>query len=385
MNINIQNLNELGLNTTNVTGTSINLFQKEFETQSFYNSTTGLNLKSILIERFKPSCPGCNPEIPEGVIFRVCEQENCLSEVTNTTRYLNQEVYLFFSYEDPILNFNSSIKRVEIYKNLVYINQQDQDSNPACSSTFTRIGTNDAIMIKCQLQDSGSNLFKFQLYSTELDSTNTTVGSTTNIINNDETPKEVLITFNVLDPLSTEMGDIFNIYLMTIAGFGLYASCCISLAIFQIVKTVQGAEFREDSEDEELGHEIDDLRQIRNERDGFEMENIPNMSNMGSRMKNITQRLLVPDTYKTPFREESSRIQAGQSLPFSQSNQQSQQINNHNLQRGQSIPVETRTSYQYNEPLKRVQTEGEIKVVYEDGKRKVKRRVKRKKKKNIDQ
>lgn len=96
---------------------SIELFLKDFETQTFINKDSQLIVKNVMVERFdQKSCHSCNIKKSEDLIFRFCEDENCTIPLEQEARVdKDKPCWFFLAYESPFYTYNREIQVVEIY------------------------------------------------------------------------------------------------------------------------------------------------------------------------------------------------------------------------------------------------------------------------------
>lgn len=122
-------------------GQFLQILQLDLETQTFYNSKSGLNLKSVLIQRFNDECVNCEYNIDDGLTMKTCKDAKCEVSITNSTVHMSQRFYFILAYNSPIYNYNRQIQRVEVY----------QTGNLIDSSKYTigeaSLGTNSGKMV----------------------------------------------------------------------------------------------------------------------------------------------------------------------------------------------------------------------------------------------
>lgn len=129
-----------------------------------------------MLELFEDQCLNCDLQIDEGLTYRICSDQKCLTEIKNSTRLIDSSVYVYLAYNDPVYVFRRGIVDVEVYQNSVLLNETSD-----YTITQVNIGTVSGVMIKFDLLKTGDLFYEFRVryYDPSLLATTTATSTTT--------------------------------------------------------------------------------------------------------------------------------------------------------------------------------------------------------------
>lgn len=136
--------------------TYIELLDKDFESQTFYDINTGQKVKSIIIELFDNLCSDCNVKIDDGLLFKLCSDADCQVDLVNNTLAYNSNFTALFAYESPVYNWDMQIQAVKVLVG------DTEMSNFAYE--IVDLGTNNAMKVSLNNNASGTWTYEFRVY-----------------------------------------------------------------------------------------------------------------------------------------------------------------------------------------------------------------------------
>lgn len=136
----------------------IELYKTDIETQTFVPLTNSFNSHSVMLERFSNKCLNCDLQSSPGLIYRLCSDIKCTSDIFNSTSLIYSGLYLFLTYSDHRYNYKRAINHVEI---LVNSKQLILDKDYQVENKF--LGTNSGKLIKLGLDYTGEMNFEVRV------------------------------------------------------------------------------------------------------------------------------------------------------------------------------------------------------------------------------
>lgn len=116
MVVKVQSLEKFEV-ATDLKESSLELHQESLEVQMFYDKTTNMNMKSILIQRFEDTCPTCNITVDPRLVFRACLDKLCANPLNSSEIQNKTVLYFLIGFADPELTYNSNITSISIFAN----------------------------------------------------------------------------------------------------------------------------------------------------------------------------------------------------------------------------------------------------------------------------
>ena len=275
-----------------------------------------------MLELFEDQCLNCGLQIDEGLTYRICSDQKCLTEIKNSTRLIDSSVYVYLAYNDPVYVFRRSIVDVEVYQNSVLLNETSD-----YTITQVNIGTVSGVMIKFDLLKTGDLFYEFRVryYDPSLLATTTATAakSTVKLQNSNRILQLLNATYEPQLPeyLSLEFKFSVSDPLMSTGGFFTWVSVLwillgwciimfISFLVFYLIKYFKGEKFDEKSENGFDDMDIDELNEFF--KSGLNQQDIFQSSSRKKKPQNLKS---------SNFKESGIELQA--SLLKNQDNYQS--------------------------------------------------------------
>lgn len=111
-----------------------------------------------MLELFEDHCTNCELTVDQGLTYRLCADQKCLTEVKNSTRLIDSTVYVYLAYNDPVYVFRRGIVHLEVYQNSALLNETSD-----YTLTRVNIGTVSGVMIKVDLLKTGDLFYEFRV------------------------------------------------------------------------------------------------------------------------------------------------------------------------------------------------------------------------------
>lgn len=132
--------------TMSGTATNIQLFRREFYAYSYNTLPQNITVKTAFIQAYVNECGDCSLTSDNQIMVKLCQDENCISSLTNTTVTTASTVYARVGLFDPLLLFNYSISTLQIYAN-------GEDITSVSNITMINDGTSPSMQVERNLQD----------------------------------------------------------------------------------------------------------------------------------------------------------------------------------------------------------------------------------------
>jgi hypothetical protein len=105
---------EVYLQTTN---TRVEMFRREFYSYTYNTLPQNITVKTAFIQQYVNECEDCNLVIDKEIMVKLCNDESCVSPLTNNSIMVTNTVYAQVGLFDPVLLFNYSIISLQVFAN----------------------------------------------------------------------------------------------------------------------------------------------------------------------------------------------------------------------------------------------------------------------------